>query len=181
MRFIARSQWGPRYVLSYGQASPFGVVERSNNANSTQTLSILSVILLFVSILKLIYTDGVDVLLSVPNEVECLCVDVGLAFRRGEGRPLPSFAHPAVPKAGYSHEIGRHGQVPTTQQWLLQSFGLKLRSIEANPQDPRNLLVAPSAQGSVGTEPANVSIFFSCFISQGPLSYLPSLQHPRLL
>jgi hypothetical protein len=86
---------GPRYVLSYGQVSLFGVVERSNNANSTQILSILSVIPLFVSILKFIYTDGVDILLDVRNEVECLCVDVDLTFRGGEGRPLPSHIPPS--------------------------------------------------------------------------------------
>jgi hypothetical protein len=40
---------------------------------------------------------------------------------------------------------------------------LKLQNIQAKPQDPRDLLVALSAPGSVGTQPTNISIFFVVF------------------
>ena len=44
---------GPRYALSYGQASLSSAVERFNDANSTQILSVLSVIPQFVSTFKI--------------------------------------------------------------------------------------------------------------------------------
>ena len=105
-------------------------------------LSVLSVIPpLLVSMLKFICTGGVDVLLGIRDEIDSLRMDVSM--ERGALRPShrPGWRLSPTRSEGY-------GQVSVTQQWLLQSFDLKLQSIEANPQDPRDLLVALSAQGS---------------------------------
>lgn len=104
-------------------------------------LSVLSVIPLFVSTLKFICTGGVDVLLGIRDEIESLRMDVSME----RGALCPS--HRPGCRLSPTRSEG-YGQVSVTQQWLLQSFDLKLQSIEANPQDPRDLLVALSAQGS---------------------------------
>jgi hypothetical protein len=76
-----------RLTGAYGQASLLGAVERSKNVNSTQVLSILSVILLLVLILKIVYINGVDVLLGVRDEIESLRIDVSTE-ERGVLRPF---------------------------------------------------------------------------------------------
>jgi hypothetical protein len=60
---------GPRYVLSYGQAPLFGALERSDDADPTQILGVLSAMPPFASTLISIYTSGMDVLLGFRNEI----------------------------------------------------------------------------------------------------------------
>jgi hypothetical protein len=153
--------------------SIFGAVEGSNNSTSTQSLSALSVIPLVVSMLKFIYTNGVDALLGVHMEVESFRVDVDLTLRGGRGAP-PPFARPTVAKAGYPMRFDGFEQVSTTQQRLLQSFDLGLQGIEAKPQNPRVLLVVLSALDSAGGADKHFYFFISSFRTT---LVSPSLHH----
>jgi hypothetical protein len=86
---MVRCTWpaGPRYVLSYRQVSLPSAIERFNDANPIQILSVLSVMSLSVSTLKQYLYQWVDVLLGIHDAIGSLCMGVDLALHGGEGCP----------------------------------------------------------------------------------------------
>jgi hypothetical protein len=92
-RNVVHCTWsaGPRYVLSDRQIPLSGGVERPKNPNPTQIQiqirSVLSVTPLFVSTLKIVYTNELDVF-CIRNEIESLRMDVDLTLHGEERRPL---------------------------------------------------------------------------------------------
>jgi hypothetical protein len=81
-----------------------------------------------------------SVLLDVRIEVESSRVDVDFTIHGGEGRLLPSHGLPSRNQITPTRS-DEYGQVPATQQRLLQSFNLKLEDTKAKSQNSRDLPV----------------------------------------
>ena len=113
-----------RCVLRAGIVFLLDDMEGSLMLDSTQLLSLLSVVPLLASALKILYTDGMDVLGGIRNEIRSIRMDMRYTFL-GRVENLPSY-NPSPQQQVTPMRLEGYEPVPTTRQWLLESFDLKL-------------------------------------------------------
>jgi hypothetical protein len=145
------------------------IVERSNNANPTQILSILFVIPLFVSIWKFIYTDGVDVLVKGLNAFAWTWILPSV-----EERGAPSLRTSRCPESRLpSRDRMDKDKYPRHDNGY---FSRSTRSYRTSRQTPGpTRFTGCTKRTGFGGDVADKYFYF--FVFHRPLSYLPSLRH----